>query len=218
MLTNLGASPAPAVSRRLAVSKKAPSISTLGSWRVMGPHISGKNKAPEILNETFAGQWEAIRGAENPNTLHRRADGVVLDWRKTVEAGKNGFVDLGEAMGGPKHGHVAYATRNIDSDHDRTVTLHLGVDYWLQAWVNGQSVIRVDEGHGTPVPDAFKVKVPLKKGKNTLTLKVASGSNGFGFWCQMRMEDSDPLADASPDTAFYTPLFRIFDPYQFTYW
>jgi beta-galactosidase len=218
VLTNLGASPAPAVSQRLAISKKAPSISTLGSWRVLGPHISSKDKAPDIFSESLPGQWEAIRGAENPNTLHKRADGVVLDWRKTVEAGKNGFVDLGEALGGAKHGHLAYVTRNVDSDEDRTVTLRLGADYWLQVWVNGQSVLKVNEVHGTPVPNAFTVRVPLKKGKNILTIKVASGSNGFGFWCQMRTGDSDPVEDDKPAVSFYTPLFKNFDPYQFTYW
>jgi beta-galactosidase len=219
LLTNLGADPAADVSRRLAESKKPAAIATLGSWRVMGPHISAKTKPHEILGESFSGQWEATRGAENPNTLHKRADGVVLDWRKTADAGKNGYVDLEPAMGSAHSSHVGYATRNVDSDEDRTVTLSLGVDYWLQAWVNGQSVIKVDESHGTPVPGAFKTDVKLKKGKNTLTLKVVSGSNGFGFWCQIKSKDSGPTADdTSPDAGFYTPLFKPFDPYLFTYW
>ncbi len=221
VLTNLGASPAPEVSSRLVESKKPSAITTLGSWRVMGPHISTKTKASEILDESFPGQWEAIRGAENPNALHKRADGVVLDWRKTAEAGKDGFVDLQPAMGPARHGHVAYVTRTVDSDEDRKVTLSLGVDYWMQVWVNGQPVAKIDETHGTPVPNAFKTDVPLKKGKNIITLKVGSGSNGFGFWCQMKAKDSGPVEDdatAPPPLDFYSPLFRAFDPYLFTYW
>src|SRR5690606_14693216 len=104
VLTNLGASPAPEVSRRLVESRKPSAITTLGSWRVMGPHISTKTKATEILAENFPGQWEAIRGAENPNVIHKRADGTILDWRKTVEAGQDGFVDLQPAMGPARHG------------------------------------------------------------------------------------------------------------------
>lgn len=219
VLTNLGASPAPEVSRRLVESKKPSAITTLGSWRVMGPHISAKTKAAEILGESFPGQWEAIRGAENPNALHKRADGVVLDWRKTVDAGKGGYVDLEPAMGPARHGHVAYVTRSVDSDEDRKVTLSLGVDYWMQVWINGQSVAKIDETHGTPVPNAFKTDVPLKKGKNIITLKVVSGSNGFGFWCQMKARDAGPAEDDAPAPVnFYTPLFRAFDPYLFTYW
>ena len=219
VLTNLGATPAPEVSRRLTESKKPAAITTLGSWRVMGPHISTKAKAPEILAESFPGQWEALHGAENPNVIHKRADGMILDWRKTVDANQDGFVDLQPAMGPARHGHVAYVTRSVDSDEARTVTLSFGVDYWMQVWVNGQSVAKIDEGHGTPVPNAFKTDVRLKKGKNILTLKVASGSNGFGFWCQMKAKDSGPVDDdTSASATFYTPLFRAFDPYLFTYW
>jgi beta-galactosidase len=219
VLTNLGASPAPDVSRRLVESKKPAAITTLGSWRVMGPHISTKTKAHEILGESFPGQWEAIRGAENPNAIHKRADGVVLDWRKTAEAGKGGYVDLEPAMGPARHGHVAYVTRTVDSDENRKVTLSLGVDYWMQVWVNGQSAAKIDETHGTPVPNAFKTDVSLKKGKNIITLKVVSGSNGFGFWCQMKARDAAPVEDDAPvPVNFYAPLFRAFDPYLFTYW
>lgn len=219
VLTNLAVSPAPEVSRRLVESTKPAAITTLGSWRVMGPHISTKTKASEILAENFPGQWEAIRGAENPNALHRRADGTVLDWRKTAEAGKDGFVDLQPAMGPARNGHVGYVTRTVDSDEDRRVTLSLGVDYWMQVWVNGQPVAKIDENHGTPVPNAFRTTVSLKKGKNIITLKVGSGSNGFGFWCQMIAGDAGPVADdASSPVNFYSPLFRAFDPYLFTYW
>lgn len=219
VLTNLGASPASEVSRRLVESVKPAAIATLSSWRVMGPHISGKAKGAEILSESFPGQWEAIRGAENPNAHHKRADGVLLDWRKTAEAGKGGYVDLESAMGPARHGHVAYVVRNVDSDKDRTVTLSLGADYWLQAWVNGQSVTKVDENHGTPVPNAFKTDVSLKKGKNIITLKVASGSNGFGFWCQMKAKDTGLVEDdAAVPVSLYAPRFRAFDPYLFTYW
>ncbi|WP_043585783.1 hypothetical protein [Geminisphaera colitermitum] len=224
LLTNLGATPSPAISSRLAIAPKAPSMSTLGSWRVMGPQHTAQTRAARILGETFPGEWVAIQGAENPNTLHKRADGATLDWRRTIEARKDGFVDLAEALGGAKHGHVAYATRAISSDRDQTVTLLLGVDYWMQVWVNGRSILKVDEAHGTPVPNAFKVKVPLKKGKNIITLKVASGTNGFGFWCQLQTDDDAPTAaaapgqDAVPNVKFYTDPFRIFDPYLFTYW
>lgn len=219
VLTNLGANPASEVSGRLVDSQKPSAITTLGSWRVMGPHISTKTKAHEILAQSFPGQWEAIRGAENPNVIHKRADGVILDWRKTAEAGKDGFVDLQPAMGPARHGHVGYVTRSVDSDEDRTVTLSLGVDYWMQVWVNGKSIAKIDENHGTPVPNAFKTDVRLNKGKNIITLKVASGSNGFGFWCQMKAKDAAPSEDeAAAPVNFYAPLFRAFDPYQFTYW
>jgi beta-galactosidase len=218
LLTNLGASPAPATAQRLTVSRRAPAISTLGSWRILGPFHSGKAKGYQMLNEKFPGEWEALQGAENPNTVYRLPDGSTLDWRRTVEPGKDGFVDLGAALGGAKHGRIAYVTRSVESDQSRTVTFHLGVDYWLQFWVNGQSVIKVDDNHGSPVPDAFKVEVPLKKGKNILTMKVVSGTNGFGFWCRMKTDDRDPLADRQADVGFYIPPFRNFDPYQFTYW
>lgn len=218
VFTNLGATPAPEIAQRLSVSRKAPAISTLGSWRVLGPFHSDKEKAYQMLNEKFPGEWDALHGAENPNTVYRQPDGSTLDWRQTVDVGKDGFVDLGEALGGPKHGRVAYVTRSVGSDQARTVAFHLGVDYWLQFWVNGQSVLKVDENHGSPVPDAFKVNVPLKNGKNILTMKVVSGTNGFGFWCKMKTDDSEVLSDTNTDASLYIAPFRTFDPYQFTYW
>jgi beta-galactosidase len=202
----------------LAVSRKAPAINTLGAWRVLGPYSSDKAKGYQVLNEKFSAEWDALHGAENPNTVYRLPDGSTLDWRRTADPGKDGFVDLGAALGGAKHGRVAYVTRSVSSDQARTVAFHFGVDYWLQFWVNGQSVLKVDENHGSPVPDAFKVNVPLKSGKNILTLKVVSGTNGFGFWCKMKTEDADPMAEKDQDASFYISPFRTFDPYQFTYW
>jgi len=87
-----------------------------------------------------------------------------------------------------------------------------------------------------------RIKVPLKVGWNKLVIKVASGSGGFGFWCQVTNPGDIRVAPSiethgyipteipskkellaepiSKDiNIFYVePLLKADDPYGFTPW
>jgi hypothetical protein len=55
-----------------------------------------------------------------------------------------------------------------------------------------------------------------------ITLKVGSGSKGFGFWADLSAEapaeEGSLTAGSSGDVPLYQPLTPDFDPYEFHYW
>jgi len=80
---------------------------------------------------------------------------------------------------------------HIFSSAARTATLAVSADYWLVFRVNGAAVVDQSASArpgNAPRPGELRLRVPLQAGWNRLEARVASGSGGFGFWCQI----SDP--------------------------
>lgn len=220
ILTNLGASPSPALAERVCHIGNLSVWQPIGSWNVLGPYRTDDNDAKKQLAKEWPGEADAIAGDDNPNTLYPGPSGP-LDWRSVIQAGERGFIDLGQNLGGGENALV-YAQRRIESDKNRIVRMRFGVDYALKVWVNGKVILTVDEAHGAPEPGAFLVDVPLRKGENVIAVKALPGSKGFGFWAEMSFDTAALTSSASEaDTAaagYYQSLFYPFDPYQFFYW
>jgi len=218
LLTNAGASADPAVTARLCELRAGPAFERLESWYVLGPFYPGDASPGKALDTTFPGENNAIAGDTNPNITYKREDGKALDFRTTVTADAGGFVNLSGALT-PDGPAIAYATRTIHSDTEREATLRLGVDYFMQVWVNGKIVYRLPGGHGSPKPNRHHVKIPLRSGANAITLKILAGSKGFGFWANLSTQGATPQTneDASP-VPLYPPDITYFDPYEYHYW
>ncbi|MEI3800689.1 MULTISPECIES: glycoside hydrolase family 2 TIM barrel-domain containing protein [unclassified Chitinophaga] len=216
LLTNMGAAPSPAMARKLCKVNRPLSFRTLSSWKVLGPYTaSGGAKA---LATTFPGQEDAIAGAENPNLTYKTDEGKVLDWRQTADAGHNGFVDLSKVFGGKDDNAVAYVTKSVNSPSAQKAILRMGIDYWMEVWLNGKSILRVDANHQKR-ENEFILPVALSAGENMLTIKVVSGKGGFGFWANIAYpEAGEAQSNASDKNSFYPVAYKFFDPYQFTYW
>ena len=221
LLTNLGACPAKATAERLTVVAYGQTYQKLGSWKVLGPYSASTTDGKLAIETVFPGQQDAIEGAGNPNLTYKREDGAVLDWRKVVNSDKDGFIDLSKAFGGKDENAIAYVTKTISSERGQNVVLRFGADYWMEVWLNGESILKVIKNHPKR-ENGFIVNAPFRKGENILTIKVASGRGGFGFWANMANSSGSDMRKMvnSPDlnVKFYSPLYRFFDPYQFAYW
>jgi len=218
LLTNAGATPDAALARRLCELRAGPAYETLATWSVLGPFYPEGKSPQAALDARLPGEANAIRGDTNPNFTYTRADGQRLDFRGTVTANADGFIDLQSALK-PKAPAVAYVTRTVTSETEREAILRLGVDYFMQVWVNGEPVYRLSRGHGSPKPNRHQTKVRLREGANVITLKILAGSKGFGFWANL----STPEAGASsPETdlpvSLYPEDIGFFDPYEYHYW
>jgi beta-galactosidase len=220
LLTNLGANANPDMAARLNRVIPPPAYQTLGAWKVMGPYLVNTTDVLKVLETKYPGEQDAIDGAENPNITYKRSDGVMLDWRKVVNADESGFVNLGKAFNGVDDNAVAYVTKTISSEFNQNATLRLGVDYWMQVWVNGKQVFQLEKSHQKRANE-YVLNIPLKKGENIITMKVISGRGGFGFWANLNYHQEQSAINSSAkisEVSFYTPLFKYFDPYQFNYW
>ncbi|HEY9256906.1 hypothetical protein [Chitinophaga sp.] len=218
LLTNLDAAPTPATAHALSHVARSPTFHTLSAWKVLGPFPANTSNGREVISTAFPGQTDAISGGENPNITYTISPGTVLDWRHTVNADRNGFVDLSKALGGKDDNVVAFVTKGISSTTAQSATLRLGVDYWMEVWLNGVSILRADTNHQKR-ENEFILPVTLKAGENILTIKVASGKGGFGFWANMAYAGAGE-ANANPvNTGMLYPVaYKYFDPYQFIYW
>ena len=220
ILSNLGASCNANIAERLTMITLPQTYQTLGAWKLLGPYKAATDNGDITIHTVFPGEQDAIEGAENPNNTFKRADGKVMDWRTVVTADADGFVDLRKTFGDNDELAVAYVTKTINTEKAQTVSLSLGVDFWMQAWLNGKPVLTVTQRHHKSERE-FMLPVTLVKGENILTLKVASGRGGFGFWASIGYAPgagNNSESGSVPEVKFYSPLFKEFDPYQFFYW
>jgi beta-galactosidase len=219
LLTNAGAGASTLCANRLLTLSPGAAYETLGHWQVLGPFTVERDDSELMLKTAFPGEDDAIAGNTNPNTLYTRADGARLDWRKSVTADADGFVDLGAALGASERA-VAYVTRVLHCDQARLARLRLGVDYRLQVWINGTSVYRLASAHGAPTANRHLVDVPLHAGDNVITLKIGAGGKGFGFWANISTTDATEIIASQQglQSLFYDTTLQTFDPYQYTHW
>ncbi len=139
-------------------------------------------------------------------------------WVKNPEEVKNKWVLLNMANNGEINfktsvevGKVGYAITYIYSLKKQTINFALGADWWFIFSVNGKIYIDQSKTGRIPEParkDEIKIRVSLKKGWNKIEMKVASGSAGFGFWCQATNPGNLEIS-ASLERPSYIPSGRI---------
>jgi len=103
-----------------------------------------------------------------------------LPWA-TVKTSQTGYVDLAAFHGAKGANSVSVMTRTIESPVDQEATILLGTDDGCRLFVNGEKVFGHDKAVAA-APEQDTVKVKLKKGSNTILLKVSNGDNPHGFY------------------------------------
>jgi beta-galactosidase len=220
VLTNLKAPVDARQAERLAFLDLGPQFKVIKHWNVLGPFPVEEEDGEKMLSEKFPGEETAVVGDFNPNNTFTNSEGKGLNWRTTVQADKKGFINLGVALKRDTLA-IAYGIAVVSSDTEREAVLRLGADWRMMAWVNGEQVFKTLHGHNKA--GAYKVKVKLKKGENLISVKVASGSKGFGFFADLASEAKDgavPISEDLNDVSFYGEgrMADEFDPFEFHYW
>lgn len=220
VLTNLGAEPVAAAADRLGFLDLGPRFEVLKHWNVLGPYHVEREDGEAMLSSKFPGEDMAIAGDSNPNVTFRTADGRALDWRPTVQADADGRVNLAKALQRESLS-VAYVVTTVSSGSEREALLRLGCDWRMRVWVNGEEVFKTLQGGNRAA--AYTVKVRLKKGENSIGMKVASGSKGHSFFADLGTESpagAVALPDAAKGVSFYggSASADEFDPYEYHYW
>jgi putative membrane-bound dehydrogenase-like protein len=100
---------------------------------------------------------------------------------KTVRGDSKGYFDLAAFHGKGSPNSVSYLHRVIESPADQEVMILLGTDDGCRLWVNGEKAFG-HERHDAATPGKDAVKVKLKRGNNTLLLKVNNGNDPHGFY------------------------------------
>ena len=93
------------------------------------------------------------------------------------------------------------------------------MDFYMEVYLNGKLVFDAKEGGGcAPKINSHRLTVELEKGENILSVKLASGSKGFGFYANLSNEDVSDGASEEEQIDFYPEKDTSYDPYQFGYY
>lgn len=187
LFTNLGVATDDGVTAQMLEGRSFAPMVPANVWQVL-QQATPIASEPDNAAHTFPGlgaTLDAERWVQNP-AADRRRDYL---WRLRA-ADANGYLDLA-SVAPAKLGQAGYAVTHVYSSVARRATIALSADYWLVFRMNGAAIVdqsREPRPASAPRPGELRLSVPLQAGWNRLEFKVASGSRGFGFWCQI----SDP--------------------------
>ncbi len=129
-------------------------------------------------------------------------DGKPAKWVKFVSDDAYGMVDFNKPFGELK-GVVGYAFTEFHSDKAREAEIRLGCKNAWKLWVNGKEVWAREEYHRGMRIDQYRLKVNLKKGKNTILFKACQDERTYSWtkqWqVQLRVCDATGTAILSTD-------------------
>ena len=167
-----------AETRRATLLKHHP-VLEWGPWFLAGPFDNtGMDKHDIVYQPELGFDGDAVMTGKG---------GQEVRWRKLehVDWDKIGLTVFSEH---DDNNHaIAYLWREVVAPADMRYRIECGSDDGLKIWVNGVTVVDADLYRGMNVSD-HQVFLPLKKGVNTILVKVTQGEGGWEF--QMR-----PLID-----------------------
>jgi hypothetical protein len=166
----------------------------LMTWKLIAPfdNTAGKGFAvayPPEKELDFSKEYEG-------------KEGVKASWVGTTTEDEYGIVDLAKVLT-PFKGSVAYAVAEFDSDAEKAVDLRLGTPNSWKVWLNGKLLFAREEYHRGMNLDQYRMRGTLKKGKNTILVKVCQNEQTEEWaqrWqIQLRVCDATGTAVLSAD-------------------
>jgi putative membrane-bound dehydrogenase-like protein len=159
---------------------KTPTL-TPDAWNIVGPFANDANDTD--LDTAYAPEKEK---AIDLSANYQGKSGTVR-WR-TVRPNAQGYVDLVEHYGSESQQITSYLYREVESPKDQDATILLGNDDGVKLWVNGTEVFS-NRDHVSAAPEQHKVPAKLKKGPNTILMKIVNGGGPHGFYFTIVSEE-----------------------------
>ena len=136
---------------------------------------------------------DACPAAHKTFFLPEKPDYNYSKWPKFVPAKDSKtpeVVTLHKCLGGVQR--TAYIVAYIHADADKEAILEMGSDDMLKAWMNGEMIVDSPK-YQALVRASYKIPVKLKKGKNTLLMKVSQGSHNWEACAALKNADGGLL-------------------------
>lgn len=148
-------------------------------WSVIGPF---DNTDREGFDKVFPPEEEIDLGAE-----YEGKGGEKVRWQAFSTADEYGMVDVNKAYG-PLKEVTAYTYTEYESAIDQPAELRLGCKNGWKIWLNGELVFGRDEYHRGMSIDQYKLPVSLKKGTNTLLVKLCQNEQTEDWTVQWQFQ------------------------------
>lgn len=141
-------------------------------WHVIGPF---DNTDRAGFDRAYPPEQGVDLGAS-----YKGADGASIAW-KAHAPGPTGYVDLARTIRPDDAPGVAYAYRVLEAEAAKTVQVSLGSNDGVKLWLNGELRLESKASRAAR-PGDEAVSLPLKKGANTVLLKIDQLGGGWGFY------------------------------------
>ena len=186
--------------------KKAPLEKVSGSldwpltWRVFGPFHQNDPVLPVGVLNSYP---------EKVKIGNKQAEAADVEVKDTI-------YDFPDILKKEPGGSVAYVFIVFNSDREQDVTLGMGADWWMQAWVNGEPVHDTTETSNIYYPFSIwnhLVNVKVKKGRNILAVRYirSQGSQlALGGPDQLRVTPLPPEPGELKDMSLIEKEFNLF--------
>lgn len=161
---------------------------TLTKWSISPSYnaLARNLEQPLSATERSATQWQDVE-AEPPGLV------VLYRYREAPHPAVTFQRDFSTRLQPQPGTKVLYARTTIDSDRDQVKKLEIGYSDEVSVFLNDQILYRGrsaqsfrDPGFlGIVNPENDAVYLPLKRGRNDLTLAVSELGGGWGFICRL---------------------------------
>ena len=152
-------------------------------WAIVGPF-------PNVNETGFDIAYGPEKGPVDLQAAYPGINNTPVTWKRVLAPGQPalgpGSVNLLRQFT-PHENVCAYAYTTITSDQDRDVTLFTGSDDTITAWLNGEKVLAKNVYRGANI-DEDKTDIKLKKGVNSLLVKICQSGGGWEFYLRVADE------------------------------
>ena len=122
--------------------------------------------------------------------------GKKVGWKRAQPASRPALSTVPivnfEAILGAQDNVCAYAATTVYSQRARRVSIFAGSDDTLTIWVNGKKV-HANKVYRAAKPDQDMAECRLKKGANSILVKVCEGGGAWSFCLRLVDEWATPL-------------------------
>ena len=155
-------------------------------WNLIGPF-----DAPDMnyLQTAYPPEKELVLKKK-----YKGKNNLDLQWKR-IKAQESGFVNLAGLLE-PNERSVAFGQVYVYSPENRRAHLLIGSDDGIRIWLNSK-LIHSNPAYRGAYPDQDKILVELKKGWNTLLVKILQGGGGWGFY--VRFIDPEGILQTSTE-------------------
>lgn len=115
----------------------------------------------------------------DPAVTYSGKNGIQVKW-KHYDDPAYGYIDFAKLFQ-PSENVVAYAYREMQVEDDKNMKIGIGSNGGVRVWINGKFVLDRSVSRKAE-PNQDVVSIPLKKGKNTILVKVDQLAGGWGFY------------------------------------
>ena len=117
----------------------------------------------------------------------------LISWEKPSDNKLDGLFDFGN-KDGVNNDSAAYAWTNVISPDERDVVIRFDSDDQGIVWLNGEKVFEHFRTSGVQI-DRYTIPVTLKKGENSILVKVGNVWLNWDFYLRLTDADGKPFGD-----------------------